>query len=202
MDQSHPFFQKLQDSKNVLLVKDDVGKAKKCVRNLPSGEFSYGSKLRKDPEGAGAVISSWQVHKPTLDNIAEKDFKRLNKLSLDQKLTSAKQVSDFVKNNDIRVKDKRSKHEKEKNAPLQENEYFGIPNKPGTPIDMVVSNGYGNFAADEKKKEYEVNLHNVSVKHKQASQITEKPTEPEEKKEFKLKKFQNVESKVKSSLKK
>ena len=108
MDQAHPFYQKLQNSNNILLVKDDVGKPKKCVRNLPNGDFSYGSKPKKDSEGAGAILSSWQIHKPTSDEEAEKDFKRLNKMSLNNKLITPKQVSEFVKQTDVRVKDKRN----------------------------------------------------------------------------------------------
>ena len=178
-----------------------MGKAKKCVRNLPNDEFSYGSKQKKDPEGAGAVISSWKIHKPTSDNEAAKDFKQLNKLTLDKKLTSPKEVSAFVKQNDVRVKEKRaaSKIEKNKTAP---NEYFGIPNKPGTPMNMVVSNGYGNFAADEKKRDYESKLQTINPKQKTTPQKTEKVTEVSEKKEFKLKKFQNIESKVRQIIKK
>jgi len=36
---------------NVLLVKDDVGKAKPCTKNLPSSEFAFG-KANKFDEGA------------------------------------------------------------------------------------------------------------------------------------------------------
>ena len=200
MDQDHPFYQKLQNSNNVLLVKDDVGKAKKCVRDLPHQDFSYGSKLKKDSEGAGAVLSSWQIHRPTFGEEAEKDFKRLNKMSLNNKLITPKQVSVFVKQNDVRVKDKRAKIDKNQSLPISQ-EYFGVPNRPGTPMDMVVSNGYGNYAADEKKKAYEVNLQEKPIKQKLSPRPAEKSSVSEEKKEFKMKKFQQIESKIKNSLK-
>lgn len=200
MDQEHPFYQKLQNSNNVLLVKDDVGKPKKCVRDLPTGDHSYGSKLRKDVEGAGAVISSWQLHKPTSENITEKDFKRLNKLSLNNKLITPKQVSEFVKNNDIRIKDKRQKYEKEQSLTMA-TEYFGVPNKPGTPIDKVVSNGYGNIAATEQRKIYESSLQPRPVKQKSSPRVTDRSPTIEEKKEFKMKKFQQVESRIKGTFK-
>ena len=197
MDANHPFYQKLQNSNNILLVKDDVGKAKKSVRDLPSGEHCYGSKLKKDSESAGAVISSWQEHRPTLENLAEKDFKKLNKMSLENKLITPKQVSHFVKENDVRIKEKKTGKDLSKNIP---DEYFGVPNKPGTPIDKVVSNGYGNLAATEKKKAYEASLQNKPTKQKDTSRIPEKSPTPEEKKEFKMKKFQSVQSKLKKSL--
>jgi hypothetical protein len=199
MDQGHPFYQKLQNSKNVLLVKDDVGKPKVSVRDLPGTEHFYGSKPRPDKEGAGALISSWQEHNPTKKEIKQKDFKLLNKMSLDNKLTSAKEVSDFVKDhNNVKVKEKRVKLHKGNDVPT--NTYFGVPNKPSTPIDEVVCFGYGNQAAADIRRVYEVNLNEPQVKTKQSVQGNEskKSKIEEEKKEFKLKKFQNVESKVKS----
>ena len=36
----------------MLLVRDDVGKAKPSTSNLPSGDFTYGKVLPRDREGA------------------------------------------------------------------------------------------------------------------------------------------------------
>lgn len=201
MDQAHPFYQKLQNSKNVLLVKDDVGRPKATVRNLPSSEHFYGAKPKPDKEGAGALISSWQEHNPTKKESKQKDFKLLNKMSLENKLTSAKEVANFVKENNVKVKEKRIKLNKGCDVPKDIN--FGVPNKPGTPIEEIVCFGYGNHAAEEIRRTYEANLSNKPVKPKQALESIEvKKAQPdEEKKEFKLKKFQNVESKVKTSAK-
>lgn len=201
MDQDHPFYQKLQNSKNVLLVKDDVGKPKASVRNLPSSEHFYGAKPKPDKEGAGALISSWQEHNPTKKESKQKDFKLLNKMSLENKLTSAKEVANFVKENNVKVKEKRIKLNKGCDVPTEC--YFGVPNKPGTPIEEVVRYGYGNHAAEEIRRTYEVNLNEKPVKPKQGGSVLEvkKTQQDEEKKEFKLKKFQNVESKVKTQAK-
>lgn len=201
MDPSHPFYQKLQKSKNVLLVKDDVGRAKKTVRNLPDGEHAYGSKPRQDKEGAGALISSWQIHQPTAKEVSEKDFKKLNRMSLENKLTSAKEVSHFVKENDVKVKEKRFKIRKSP-EPHPNIEYYGVPNKPSTPISEVVKFEYGNKAEGETRKNYEIIQSEKVTKARLSPKNSEaKKTEPEERKEFKLKKFQNVESKVKSTIK-
>ena len=54
----------LQSTKNRLLQKDDVGKAKTCCADLPDHRFAFGKGSGWDREGAGAVMSSWQVHKP------------------------------------------------------------------------------------------------------------------------------------------
>ena len=198
MDQNHPFYQKLQNSKNVLLVKDDIGRPKASVRDLPGNEHFYGSKPKPDKEGAGALISSWQEHNPTKKEVKQKDFKLLNKMSLDNKLTSPKEVTNFVKDHNVKVKEKRVKLQKTNEVPTDT--YFGVPNKPSTPIDEVVRFGYGNQAAADIRRVYEANLSEPAVRSKQSVQVSEskKSKTEEEKKEFKLKKFQNIESKVKA----
>ena len=39
---------------NPLLVKDDIGKAKRTTRKLPNEDHAYGKADKKDPEGANA----------------------------------------------------------------------------------------------------------------------------------------------------
>ena len=58
----HSFYEKLHKTRNFLLVRDDVGKPKLCVRDLPVEGHVYGFQPRKDAEGAGKLISSWQEH--------------------------------------------------------------------------------------------------------------------------------------------
>lgn len=198
MDPLHPFYQKLQNSKNILLVKDDVGKAKQSVRELPNSNYSYGSKFKKDYEGAGAIISSWQVHNPTTHIETEKDFRKLNRMSLNQKQITPKQVSEFVKQNDIKVKEKRYKKNTTEGYRSFSGEYFGLRNKPSTPMDMVVCYGYGNDAAEEKRKAYEekLNVNNKPISRPRAVKNSEKIESPVSKKDFKMKKFQMVGSKI------
>ena len=47
------------ESKNRLLVKDDVGKAKPCVVKLPPSDFVFGKPDSKDEANAGQLTSSW-----------------------------------------------------------------------------------------------------------------------------------------------
>lgn len=194
MDQSHPFYQKLQNSKNFLLVKNEIGRGKKSTRDLPDENYFYGSKQRKDREGAGAVISSWQEHKPTAVVQTEKDFRKLNRMSLNQKLITAKQVSEFVKNSDVMLNDRRRKRSSSGSRSVS-NDYFGLKVRPSTPMEHIVCFDYGNEAAAEKKKIYEHNLSFRSpVKRKLFKQV-EKVQISQEKKVFKLKKFQMINSK-------
>jgi hypothetical protein len=59
VEDSVEFFNRLQRSKNRLLVKDQVGKAKQQVFKLPPPGFTYGKALSRDKEGVGAVMGTW-----------------------------------------------------------------------------------------------------------------------------------------------
>ena len=90
-------------NKNLLLVKDDVGRAKPTTRHLPPDGFTFGRSERKDCEGAGEVTSSWSYHNGSKPKEADKDFKKLNKIGVHNKVTSAKAVNDFRKDHDVRM---------------------------------------------------------------------------------------------------
>ena len=121
-------------------------------------------------------------------------------MSLDNKLITPKQVSAFLKKTDVRIIKKHNKSTKEHTFNSSE-DYYGMPNHPGTPIDKVVSFGYGNSAVDEKRKVYEAFLQNKQIKKKRSPNSIVQINTLEAKKDFKMKKFQNIESKVKASLK-
>ena len=65
---------------NILLVKDDVGRAKPCTVKLPQGNHVYGKPDNKDQEGAGIITSSWIEHKQSKSHVAPKDFRKINKV--------------------------------------------------------------------------------------------------------------------------
>ena len=75
---------------NTLLVKDDVGKSKPATRVLPPDGFSYGRPDKKDQEGAGLVTSSWKHHEQSKPKDPERDFKKLNKMSIKNGAVDAK----------------------------------------------------------------------------------------------------------------
>lgn len=45
------FLERLQESKNVLLMKNEIGKPKPTVHLLPGDDFRYGKPEAKDTEG-------------------------------------------------------------------------------------------------------------------------------------------------------
>ena len=51
--------EKIINKTNILLVKDDVGKAKPATFKLPEGR-TYGKPENRTAEGAGAIVSTWK----------------------------------------------------------------------------------------------------------------------------------------------
>lgn len=70
------------NSTNPLLMKDGVGVSKPTTYNLPQGEFTYGKALARDKEGAKEVSMTWKFHNESKDKDPNRDFTKLNKLSL------------------------------------------------------------------------------------------------------------------------
>ena len=74
---------------NVLLVKDDVGRAKPNTRKLPKPEFAYGKPEVYDDEDATAVASYWDYARQSELKTQDKDFKRMNKSAIKERATTA-----------------------------------------------------------------------------------------------------------------
>ena len=55
--------EKMLQTKNVLLVKDDVGKPKPATVKLPGFGHIFGKPENRSQEGAGIITSSWETHK-------------------------------------------------------------------------------------------------------------------------------------------
>ena len=148
----HSYYEKLQRSGNVLLVKDDVGRAKPSTRSLPGTEFTYGKYVVHDPEDAGVVTSSWKFHQPSKDLQPDRDFKALNKLSVKNGRVTAREQTDFRRVTDARIKNI-SGHLSAKELPTPVQPY-GKPSKPSTPMVGVIGNLYGRVATEMKHEEY------------------------------------------------
>jgi len=137
----------IRNTYSKIINKDNVGKVKAPLYELPSSEYSYGKAAGNDKEGVRALTSSWQTHTPTRTSIPKKDFKNLNKLSINSGLSSSKHFRDFTQINDgVRVVPKTGT--KAVQIVLPEEEFrYGINNRPSTPMNQVMSNNYGNNAA-------------------------------------------------------
>lgn len=191
----HAFYEQLQKSKNVLLVKDDVGKPKVPTRRLPPTGHAYGFKPKGDIEGAGAILTSWSEHNRSNEARPDVDYRKLNKACAGSKCPRPKELGKFSV---------RTSAGKVGARPDYEKMLFGVKNRPSTPIDIVMSNEYGNRAIVEKHQVYSGIRSNVTVEKEPAKLATHKELDkqPQNKEAFKLKKFAKVHSKVNSNNKK
>ena len=57
--------EKITNKNNILLVKDDIGKAKPTTHKLPGNSHIYGKPDIKDNHGARDITSSWVTHEPS-----------------------------------------------------------------------------------------------------------------------------------------
>ena len=87
--------EKLINKKNQLLVRDDIGKGKPATRDLPPDGFTFGKPDRRDAENAGVVTTSWKMHEQSKPKDPERDFKKLNKMSLKSGAVDAKTSKEF-----------------------------------------------------------------------------------------------------------
>lgn len=60
--------------RNVLLLKDDVGKPKPSTHALPVGNHTYGRPELRDKEDAAAVSMNWRYHKMPGKQMNEIDY--------------------------------------------------------------------------------------------------------------------------------
>lgn len=199
-ESGHAFYDKLQKSGNVLLVKDDVGKPKSSIRQLPESEFVYGKRDATDSEGAGSVMSYWKEHAVSKARRPDRDFKKMNIIAVGKRCITPKQMMDFRKQNDIRIKEARGKADLTVTLPDPQFSY-GVPIKPSTPFNRVISHDYGKEAAEAQHQVYSSQTPNSKfiVPSYNQREIT-KPYEESEGKlsAFKLRKFQRVGPKIDS----
>merc|ERR1719389_192191 len=89
-------------TKNCVLTKDDVGKAKPTCYDLPDEGFAYGRAEPADLEGAREVTMHWAAHVPRAKPGTDcQDFRKINKLATKVNVTNAKDLATFRKGNDV-----------------------------------------------------------------------------------------------------
>lgn len=188
----------LQSSNNFLLVKDGIGKAKPSTRALPSEEFVYGKKPKDDGESVGSLLKQWDLPRPSKVPKLDKDFKKLNALSVTEKACTPSEVSKFRKTTEIRLKTAQSK-----SRPVVPDIIFGNENRPSTPIKAVISNFYGDFAAENMNSNFVVKPVRSNVPPSRSTKGFDKRNEAirstmksQEKTQFKIKKFESVQCKT------
>ena len=106
----------------------------------------YGKKNIADQFGAGSLVSSWNNHKASVVENSIQDYCRVNKLALKNKVTDAKALKEFRKENEV------IKVEKYITKPIGNKDIasklvlksFGKANRPSTPIKGVIQGTFGD----------------------------------------------------------
>jgi len=193
------FYEKLNLSGNVLLQKDDVGKAKPGTRKLPPSEWAYGLPDKKDIEGVRecklhAVTYLWKEHQQTEESVPDRDFRKLNKMSLGQRCTSAKAQREYRKHNEAYMTQAKGRLAKA-SAPFPV-QIFGIPSLRSDPMKLVLNNTYANIAEEEMGSLYSTRLSGQKRGTRGSTSISpnRKPSRelPAPKEVFKMRRFKQV----------
>lgn len=138
-------------------MKDEVIKSKPTIHSLPGADFRYGKPETKDSEGVyernpHAVTHHWQVHTSTSPTDPEKDYQRLNAMSVAQRFLKPRAVAEFRKRADVRVQ--RREGTLPKPPKLPSNLRFGVPSEASDSMKEIMTNGCGNAAAARLRLNY------------------------------------------------
>jgi hypothetical protein len=161
----------LTSKSSYLLLKDDVGKARPPTRALPGKEFTYGKSSGLDADHAKELLSSWKFHNPTQDDLPLRDFRKLNKQSLQLGNHTSKHYSNYRRGKEIRVPVNRGSTAVTYEIPDDEFR-FGVPNRPSTPMISVMSNEYGCISELMAKEIYNNRQMNESRRTKFFPKLT------------------------------
>lgn len=200
-------------SKNVILVRDDVGKAKPTCFDLPHEAFAYGRAEPADLEGAREVTMHWAAHVPRPkpgENV--QDFRKLNKMAAKANVPNAVQLKEFKSTRDVKLIPPAPVGAQPKVIPSDVIPSFayGRKSRPSTPIGAVVgyqysaeyeealANGYDRYQQQfdtDKNASQKVRLTKASrslIIHSKEKRESFEPQPPREL--FKLTKFKKVPS--------
>ncbi|CAM9777809.1 unnamed protein product, partial [Choristocarpus tenellus] len=86
----------MSSAKKATMVKDVVGKVRTSTYDLPPEAHIYGALVTKDEEGAGAVISTWDVSKPSVAKKSDRDLVKTNVLAIQNGNITAKDARLFA----------------------------------------------------------------------------------------------------------
>jgi len=204
-----------QRSGNAILVKDDVGKAKPSVYDLPAEGHAYGRADPPDAEGAREVTMHWAAHIPRKKSGPDcQDFCKLNRMAAVEGVTSASQLMQWRSHNDVKMHPKGPEGALPKVIPSDVIPSFayGRKSRPSTPISYVIGNQYAQEQEEALKYMYQKHAVAKDMPHgkrvikltvaekkkianaRLARSLNDHPPPPQE--PFKLTKFKNVKGKM------
>eukprot|EP00933_Yihiella_yeosuensis_P072893 TRINITY_DN8143_c0_g1_i6.p1 TRINITY_DN8143_c0_g1~~TRINITY_DN8143_c0_g1_i6.p1 ORF type:complete len:234 (-),score=47.35 TRINITY_DN8143_c0_g1_i6:153-854(-) len=144
-------------TRNAVLIKDDVGKAKATIYDLPHAGHAYGRSEAADMEGAREVTMHWAAHVPRpRDNGAVQDFRKINREAAKCSVRNAKELADWRKDVDIKLLPPQPAGCVPKVIPSDVIKSFayGQKSRPSTPIHHVIGNQYAVESEEALEVQY------------------------------------------------
>ena len=145
--------QYLKNTNNCLLVREEIGKAKRTCYDLPKEGHCYGVNHEADFEGAREVTTNWATHTPS---VAKKEA-AINYIKFNK--SAASKFSDISRSNlpsntarEMDVTNTGRDLNKTSGSrfvghtlpsDIDPNFAFGKKTRPSTPIGNVIGNGFG-----------------------------------------------------------
>jgi len=199
-------------SKNTILVKDDVGKAKPTCYDLPHQAHAYGRAEPADLEGAREVTMHWAAHVPRPkpgENV--QDYRKLNRMAAKANVPNAIELARFKSQHDVKLIPPAPVGAQPKVIPSDVIPSFayGSKSRPSTPIHAVVgyqyaaeyeealTDGYARYLAESGSGKLKVRHTEASrslIAHSKTKRASFEPEPPREL--FKLTKFKKVPSRL------
>lgn len=136
-----------KNTQNILLIKEEIGHAKRSVYDLPAQTHAFGVGSCGDVETAQSITSTWVTHVPSVppkDNAI--DYLKFNK-SAATNFASSKGMASEASNNGKKVVNVTGQTNLSRGGPVRPlpsdidpGFAFGKPGRPGTPVSAVLSN--------------------------------------------------------------
>mmetsp|Transcript_91212 Transcript_91212/g.162450 ORF Transcript_91212/g.162450 Transcript_91212/m.162450 type:complete len:229 (+) Transcript_91212:72-758(+) len=200
-----------QQTRNCILARDEVGRAKTSSYDLPPAHHAYGKSKGRDREGAREVIAEWVPHAPrekAEDGL--QDFIKINRSATKNAVANARQLKDYRKGIDFKYTpgSPRGPHSA-RTVPSDADASFayGQKGRPSTPIANVVGGSYAVQSEEFLEAQYrryadESDMpngkHRIKLTKAQKKAIAEArrkhnvPEPPRPPEPFKLSKFKKV----------
>lgn len=202
-------------SRNTILVKDDVGRAKHTCYDLPHEGHAYGRAEPADMEGAREVTMHWAAHVPRPKPRPDcQDFRKINKMATKDGISNPKTLAAYKKTKDVKLLPAGPAGALPTVIPSDVIPSFayGKKSRPSTPIAAVVSHQYqaeceealeSTYRQYEEIRDNSVRPLRVGLTKTASRQIANArsakslmPHEQEPRELFKLTKFKKVPSRL------
>eukprot|EP01028_Stygiella_incarcerata_P004135 TRINITY_DN1873_c0_g1_i1.p2 TRINITY_DN1873_c0_g1~~TRINITY_DN1873_c0_g1_i1.p2 ORF type:complete len:210 (+),score=50.15 TRINITY_DN1873_c0_g1_i1:131-760(+) len=196
-------FGRKADQMNPLLVAPEVGVSKPSHHKLPPPETVFGKVCMKDEYDTSTLLHDWKEYAPNPSSKPGRDYIKMNRIGARAGVTKASEARMFHETHDMRRESGKDRKERTSSASMVHTDKDAVFGKrSGSPTDMrslfqhdfVPERGEKLIFAKKTKKAREASPTKASLGHQKTAAATPQETSPS--KAFKLRRFENVPSKI------